>query len=94
MASLSKAVPVTPAIPMACLAPNRTQVWQVTDAQAKDMATKLYIIRKDFSPSFVLHWAESRKIQSERASGLLGGWGLDLYDSVCVEEGQLQWALV
>lgn len=47
MASLSKAVPVTPAIPGARLSPNCTQVWQVTDAEAKDVVTKPYSIRKD-----------------------------------------------
>jgi hypothetical protein len=50
----------------------------VTDAQAKGVVTKLYIVRKDFSLSFLLHWAESREIEAqERASGLPGGWRLD-----------------
>lgn len=92
---LSKAIPLASAIPVAHLSPSCTQVWQVTDAQAKDVATKLYIVRKDFSPSLLLHWAESGKIRpQEKASGLPGGWRPAPCDSVCVEEGQLQWALM
>lgn len=78
MASLSKAVPFASTIPVTHLSPSCKQVWQVTDAQEKDVVTKLYIVRKDFSLSFLLHWAESREIEAqERASGLPGGWRLD-----------------
>lgn len=49
MASLSKAVPLASAIPVAHLSPSCTQVWQVTDTQAKHVAAKLYIVRKEFS---------------------------------------------
>lgn len=94
MASLSKAVPLASAIPVAHLSPSCTQVWQGTDAQAKDVATKLSIVRKDFSLSFLLHRAESRKIQTQgehQGCQVGGAW---IPETLCVEEGQLQWVLV